>query len=149
EAVFREAFEGLEPGGHLGQRPRIEVVVALTAARLLADQARAPQDLEVLGHRRPTEGEAARQVAHALGAAAQLLEDLAADGIGERGEDVDVVHVEQYMSDKSDASTISDAFDGRRSGRARVCRAERSVATAGRRRTRWPRRCSPWSRTSS
>ena len=75
------------------ERARIEMVVAFATARLLADQAGLSEHLQVLGHGRTPNLETLRQVVDRARSLPQAHENLAANGIRKRREDVDFAHV--------------------------------------------------------
>lgn len=66
------------------------MVEALSTARFFSDERGFPQDLEVLRHRRSSQIEVARQVRDVPRSFSEVHEKVAANGVRERREDVDV-----------------------------------------------------------
>ena len=66
------------------QAVRIEVVQAAVAGALVADQASILQDAQVHRHGRPTDWQAAGEIADGARAVGQSLDDAAAGGVAQR-----------------------------------------------------------------
>ena len=73
----------LDPGVDGAERFGIELVNAVTAFAMLADQMRAAQQAQVLGDGGTGDGEGFGDLSGGLAAAAEEIEDGAAGGIGE------------------------------------------------------------------
>src|SRR2546423_1324470 len=82
---------------------------APTTPGLLPHQVGLAQHLQVLRNGRTADVKASRQLVGGPGPGPETDQDLSPDGIGQRGEDVDLGHGSFYRSEISDMSTKSDA----------------------------------------
>src|SRR5690606_17741523 len=86
ELLLPVARELPDPRLDIEKRTRIEMVVALTAARLLANQARPTQDLEVFRNRGTTNFESTGQIARSSGAVLEPRQKLPPNRVRDGGE---------------------------------------------------------------
>lgn len=87
ENVPPEAVQVGAQGNEPARRDAIEVA---GAGALLLDEARNPEDLQVLGHGRPAHAEALRDASDGQGAGTEPLHHRPAGGVGEGLEGVSV-----------------------------------------------------------
>src|SRR5581483_6481298 len=88
EALLPESSIFVDPFGDVFERAGLEVAGTPLGLAATGDQARALQDLEMLGNRRHADVERLRQFGHRGVAGGEPCEDGAAGGIGEGGEGI-------------------------------------------------------------